>query len=197
MAWGDLIQVSEKFRANFSLEEILSGNFSAFTAVLYLAISIAIYSVIIYHFYRYIARRDCFKPSKHKHSKTIGFLKYFFLGFSIMLLFLAKDIGPDIVLSTAFAIVLAIRICSYYTEDLSRDVAKMLPFALLGVFLVSPSYFEISDIGVKINQLPDLINVAATYLFFLIIIEWILRILLNIRYFLFPKKEKTMSTINK
>ena len=73
----------------------------------------------------------------------------------------------------------------------------MLPFALLGVFLVSPSYFEISDIGVKINQLPDLINVAATYLFFLIIIEWILRILLNIRYFLFPKKEKTMSTINK
>jgi len=73
----------------------------------------------------------------------------------------------------------------------------MLPFALLGVFLVSPSYFEILDIGVKINQLPDLINVAATYLFFLIIIEWILRILLNIRYFLFPKKEKTMSTINK
>ncbi len=207
MAWGDLIQVSEKFRANFSLEEILSGNFSAFTAVLYLAISIAIYSIITYHFYRYIARRDCFKPSTHKHSKTIGFLKYFFLfpfvviifflGFSTMLLFLAKDIGPDIVLSTAFAIVLAIRICSYYTEDLSRDVAKMLPFALLGVFLVSPSYFEISDIGVKINQLPDLINVAATYLFFLIIIEWILRILLNIRYFLFPKKEKTMSTINK
>jgi len=124
MAWGDLIQVSEKFRANFSLEEILSGNFSAFTAVLYLAISIAIYSVIIYHFYRYIARRDCFKPSKHKHSKTIGFLKYFFLGFSIMLLFLAKDIGPDIVLSTAFAIVLAIRICSYYTEDLFKRCSK-------------------------------------------------------------------------
>ena len=35
MAWGDLIQVSEKFRVNFSLEEILSGNFSAFTAILY------------------------------------------------------------------------------------------------------------------------------------------------------------------
>jgi len=200
MAVGEeFFKVSEEFRANFSLEEILSGNFSAFTAILYLAISIAIYSIIIYHFYRYVARRDCFKPSKRKHSKAIGFMKYFFLfpfvvmifflGFSMMLLFLAKDIGPYTVLSTAFAIILAIRICSYYTEDLSRDVAKMLPFALLGVFLVSPSYFEFSDIESKITQLPELINIATIYLLFLIIVEWILRILLNIKWLILPPKD--------
>ena len=202
MAIFDFTEISTKLSENFSLEEILSGNFSAFTAILYLAISIAIYSVIIYHFYRYVARRDCFKSSKRKHSKTIGFLKYFFLfpfvviifflGFSMMLLFLAKDIGPEIVLSTSFAIILAIRICSYYTEDLSKDVAKMLPFALLGVFLVSPSYFEIEDIGNKINQLPELVNVAFVYLIFLIIVEWILRILLNIKRLILPKKEESV-----
>lgn len=200
MAMFDFSAISTKLSENFSLEEILSGNFSAFTAVLYLAISIAIYSILIYHFYRYIARRDCFKPSKRKHTKTIGFCKYFFLfpfvviifflGFSTMLLFLAQDIGPEIVLSTSFAIILAIRICSYYTEDLSKDVAKMLPFALLGVFLVNPSYFEIADIQAKFNQLPELINVAVVYLIFLIIVEWILRLLLNIKKLILGSKEK-------
>jgi hypothetical protein len=200
MAMFDFTAISTKLSENFSLEEILSGNFSAFTAVLYLAISIAIYSIIIYHFYRYIARRDCFKPSKRKHTKTIGFCKYFFLfpfvvmlfflGFSTMLLFLAQDIGPEIVLSTSFAIILAIRVCSYYTEDLSKDVAKMLPFALLGVFLVNPSYFEIADIQAKFNQLPELINIAVVYLIFLIIVEWILRLLLNIKRLILGSKEK-------
>jgi hypothetical protein len=107
-----------------------------------------------------------------------------------MLLFLAKDIQPDVVLATSFAIILAIRICSYYTEDLSRDVAKMLPFALLGVFLVSPSYFEINDIVNRVNQIPNFANTAIQYLIFLIIIEWILRIILNIKYLIFGKKEK-------
>ncbi|PNX49357.1 MAG: hypothetical protein BV457_02005 [Thermoplasmata archaeon M9B1D] len=199
MALFDFAELSAKLSENLSIKEILSGNFSAFTAVLYLAISIAVYSIVIYHFYRYVARRDCFKPSMREHTKTIGFLKYFFLfpfvvivfflGFSIMLLFLAGGLGPEIVLSTSFAIILAIRICSYYTEDLSKDVAKMLPFALLGVFLVNPSYFELADIQNKINQLPELINVAVVYLIFLIIVEWILRIGLNIRYRIFPKKE--------
>jgi hypothetical protein len=200
MALFDFTEISTKLSENFSLEKILSGDLSAFTAVFYLAVSIAIYSIIIYHFYRFVARRDCFKPSKSKYSKAIGFLRYFFLfpfivivfflGFSMMLLFLAKDIEPDVVLATAFAIILAIRICSYYTEDLSKDVAKMLPFALLGIFLVSPSFFEISDIQSKINQLPELINVAIVYLIFIILIEWILRILLNIKQAIIPKKQQ-------
>ncbi len=183
---------------HLSLEKILSGDFSGVLALFYLAILIAIYSIIIYNFYRYIARRDCFKPSDKKHSTAISCLKYFFLfpfiaviffmGFSMMLLFLAKDISISVVLSTSFAIVLAIRITSYYTEDLSRDVAKMLPFALLGVFLVSPSFFEWSAIMDKINQIPELVNLAVQFIIFIIIIEWILRILLNVRYRIFPPK---------
>ena len=185
---------------HLSFDKILGGDFSGVISLFYLAILIAIYSVIIYNFYRYIARRDCFKPSKRKHSKVVGFLKYFFLfpfiaitfflGFSMMLLFLAKDISLDIVLSTSFAIVIAIRITSYYTEDLSKDVAKMLPFALLGIFLVSPSYFLMEDITNKINSLPELINVATRYILFIIIVEWILRTLLTVRCAIFPKKEE-------
>ena len=61
---------------NFSLEKILSGDLSLFTWLFSIIILIAIYSIIIFHFYRYIARRDVFKPSKRKHSKAIGYLKY-------------------------------------------------------------------------------------------------------------------------
>jgi len=185
---------------HLSFEKILSGDFSGVISLFYLALLIAIYSVLIYHFYRYIARRDCFKPSEREHTKLVGFLKYFFvfpliavvffLGFSMMLLFLAKDIRLDLVLSTSFAIVIAIRITSYYTEDLSRDVAKMLPFALLGIFLVSPSYFLWEDITSKVNSLPELVNIATRYILFIIIVEWILRALLSVRYAIIPKKEE-------
>ncbi len=185
---------------HLSFEKILGGDFSGVISLFYIALLIAIYSVLIYHFYRYIARRDCFKPSCREHTKTYGFLKYFclfpviaiifFLGFAMMLLFLAKDISLDTVLSTSFAIVIAIRICSYYTEDLSRDVAKMLPFALLGIFLVSPSYFVLEDVTNKINSLPELVNIATRYILFIVIVELILRTLLTVRRAIFPIKEE-------
>jgi hypothetical protein len=185
-----------------SLENLLHGDFSGVISVLYLALLIAIYSIIIWHFYRFIARRDCFKPSKRKHTKAVGFLKYFclfpliaiifFIGFALMLLFLAKDIDVDVILSTSFAIILAIRITSYYSIDLSKDVAKMLPFALLGVFLVSPNYFNMNVVMEKINSIPDFLILCIQFIFFIVLVEWILRIMLTIRYKLLPKKVKPM-----
>ena len=182
-----------------SLENLLSGDFSGVFSVVYLALSIAIYSIIIWHFYRFIARRDCFKVSKREHKKLIGFLKYFFLfpfiaiiffiGFSLMLLFLAKDIDSGVVLSTSFAIILAIRITSYYSNDLSKDVAKMLPFALLGVFLVSPSYFDLDTIIDKIMDMPTFLTLTIQFIVFIVIVEWILRSGLTIKHKFLPPKE--------
>jgi len=194
------MQEFSEYSENLSLKEIMSGNLSGIASVFYLAIAIAIYAIIIYKFYRYIARRDCFKPSKRKHTKTMGFLKYFFLfpfvaviffmGFSLMLLFLSKDISVAVVLSTSFAIILAIRITAYYTEELSRDLAKMLPFALLGIFLVSPSFFKFQDVVDKINEIPNFVNVAVQFIVFLVIVEWILRGLLTAKNAILPNKDK-------
>ena len=188
---------------NFSLENILSGDFSWLAPIFYLVISIAIYSIIIWHFYRFIAKRDCFKVSDWKYPKVVSFLKYcfgfpfvailFFLGFSMLLLFLTRSIEVGMVLSTSFAIILAIRITSYYSEDLSKDVAKMLPFALLGIFLVDPSYFNFDVTMSNINSLPQHVNTIIVFIFLIIIIEWILRMLLTIRYKIFPKKDEKTS----
>jgi len=189
-----------QWAGNFSLEEILSGDFSSFVPLFYLIITIAIYSILIWHFYRFIARRDCFKLTTRKHGKIISFLKYFFLfpfvafifflGFSLLLLFLSKNYEVTTVLSTSFAIITAIRITAYYSEDLSKDVAKMLPFALLGVALVDPSYFNPDDISAKIEMLPLFVNTAVQFVLFVIIVEWILRVLLNIKHFFLPPKDK-------
>ena len=190
---------------SFSVQEILKGNFQGLEALFILIISIAVYSIIIYNFYRYIARRDCFKPSKRKHTKLIGFTKYFFLfpiiasmffmGFSLMLIFLTK-IDAAKIISTSFALIVAIRITSYYTEDLSKDVAKMLPFALLGVFLVDPSYFTMNDVYHKISTLPENANTIVQFILLIILVEWILRTTLFAKNKILPKKETEKIDIN-
>ncbi|MBE3122156.1 MAG: hypothetical protein IMZ43_02055 [Thermoplasmata archaeon] len=185
--------VFEKFSewaAQFSIEDIFRGDFSSFLPLLYLAVSIAIYSILIWHFYRFIAKRDIFKISPRKHAKIIHFLKYsllfpflaslFFIGFSLMLLFLAKNLEIATILSTSFAIIIAIRMTAYYNEDLSKDLAKLMPFVLLGVFLVDPSYFSWSDIMSKINSLPEFFAMGIQFILLIMIIEWILRIVSNI-----------------
>jgi hypothetical protein len=198
MAFGLDIGINNLI-GRFSIEKILSGDLSLFTWLFSIMIMIAIYSIIIYHFYRYIARRDCFKPIERKHGKAIGFLKYmfvfpviamlFFIGFSFILIFLTNTIDISQVLYTAFVLVVAIRITAYYTEDLSKDVAKMLPFAILGIFLVDSSYFSIESVNDRINMLPEFINLIIQFLLLIIFTEWILRAILSIKNYIFPKKE--------
>lgn len=185
-----------QWATQFSLHDLFRGDFSSFIPMFYLALSIAIYAVLIWHFYRFIAKRDIFKLSSHRYATAFSVLKYFFLfpfiaslffiGFSLMLLFLTKQLEIVGILSTSFAVIVAIRITSYYSNDLSKDLAKMLPLALLGVFLVDPSYFRFSDVLDKINSLPEFLVTAIQFIFFITLIEWILRILLTIRYKIRP-----------
>jgi len=178
-----------------SINNLLSGDFSSLVAIFYLVISLAIYSILIWHFYRFVACRDCFRMNMARYPKFSGFLKYFFvfpfigflffMGFSLMLIFLTKSYGYEDLLSTAFAIVVAIRITSYYSEDLSKDLAKMLPFALLGVVLVNPSYFNVGNIYDKIIGMPDYIMTGLQFIVFIVLIEWIFRIILCIKHAVF------------
>jgi hypothetical protein len=64
--------VFEKFSegaSQFSIEDAFRGDFSSFLPLVYLTISIAIYSILIWHFYRFIAKRDIFKFSPKKPVK--------------------------------------------------------------------------------------------------------------------------------
>ena len=181
--------------SNFSAKSIINFDYSIISPLFYLIILIALYSIIIWHFYRFIAKRDCFNIKTIHHKKFFSILKYFFIypivallffiGFSLMILFITRDIEFVSILSTSFAIVIAIRLTAYYSEDLSKDVAKMLPFALLGLFLADPSFFSLEEITTKINSLPEFLILCVQFIILIVIVEWILRIFLSIRKRLF------------
>ncbi len=184
----------DQFSTSLHLDEILAGDFDFFIPMIYLFLSISLYSIIIWHFYRYIARKNCFKISYKNHAVVMGVLKYFliypfvaflfFTGFSLMLLFLTKNLEISQILATSFALIMAIRITAYYNEDLSKDVAKMLPFALLGLFLIQPSYFNIEDILLKVNSLPSFFTLTVKFILFIVATEWIMRIFVNVKRFI-------------
>jgi len=114
----------------------------------------------------------------------------FFTGFSMVLMFLTNDSDLGVILSTSFAVIMAIRVIAYYSGDLAKDVAKMLPFALLAIVLINPSTFVIEDMMAKVNSLPEFFTVAVQFIVFIVLAEWIMRILLAIKNAVFPKQSE-------
>jgi hypothetical protein len=158
----------------------------------------AVYSVFIFKFYRFLARKDIFALDLSRYAKSrlrfirsvlhMGFyvLEYLllfpfvaFFWFAILtalLSFLAKNHTAETVLLISIAVVSAVRISSYYDEDLSRDLAKILPFALLGVFLVDFSYFSLPATMEILQQTLDQWRTMVYYLIFVIALELVLRV---------------------
>ena len=205
----EMNEVSELF-ANFSLQEVLQGDLSMLFSLMYLVISLALYSIMIWYFYRFIAQRDCFSVDHYRHPVAVSCLGYFllfpivatlfFTGFAMILIFLTRNFEIPELLATSFVLVVAIRFTAYYSEDLSKDVAKMLPFAVLGLVVVNPTFFNYEDILVTINTLPEFFNLALQLILFIVLIEWTLRITLFIKHVIFSsghsKKIKQQPTVS-
>ena len=187
-------------------------NFIAETYPIILAvIVIALYSGFVFLFYRFLARKDILTLDLTKYENNYsGKLKQYFrivvhIGLYIVLipiliafwtLILAMILtlfasDPDHARNAliATAVVGAIRILSYWTEELSRDVAKMLPFAVLGVFLVDSTAVHIDSIIYLIESWPELANSWWNSLILLSILEVILRVLNGVLNFIRGKKE--------
>ncbi|MDY6959394.1 MAG: hypothetical protein SVK08_09585 [Halobacteriota archaeon] len=161
-------------------------------------IGMVIYSVIIFKSYRFLAKKDIFRLKYDRYVEEelsinvsikgalFYIFKYTFLfpliafsGFlflSVLLILLAEDQSASSILLISMAVVSAIRITAYYNEDLSRDLAKMLPFALLGVFLVDATYLSFSSLSMKISEMQEAWKPIIYYLFFIIGLELFLRI---------------------
>ncbi len=161
-------------------------------------VGMAIYAVFIFKFYRFVASRDMFEldfskyeESRFKFVRTLlhfvfyvlrylilfpFFAFFWFAVLTIILAFLAKEQAFADVLLVALATVGTIRITSYYHEDLSRDLAKILPFAVLGIFLIDVSFFEIDESLEVLKQANDHRETILYYLIALIALEFALRL---------------------
>ena len=161
-------------------------------------VGMAIYAVFIFKFYRFVASRDMFELdfSRYEESRfkfvriVLHFVFYvlrylilfpffaifWFAVLTIILAFLSREQAFANVLLVALATVGTIRITSYYHEDLSRDLAKILPFAVLGIFLIDVSFFEIDESLDILKQADEHREEILYYLIALIALEFALRI---------------------
>ncbi len=177
-----------------------------------LVVLVVIYAIFIWKFYRFIAQKNILGLDLNKYNKTsrplltkifaggLYFLEYvlilpiiIFIGFGVFtlfLIFLNEGLETQTILIISATIVAAIRMTAYYKEDLSKELAKILPFMLLAVSLLNPEFFNFERILGNISQIPGLLNNIFYYLVFIIVIEVILR-LFDFAFSLFGLQEET------
>ena len=175
----------------------IPGEFTILLKVFLLSLGVVAYGIIIWITYQMLAKKDIIglNLAKYNNSEDATLKKIFasmwyiiefiviyplliivwFFIFSMLLLVLAKDHTLNNVLVISTMIIMSTRICAYYNEDLAKDLAKMFPFILLGVAVLTPGFFDISQIISRVNQIPELLSMVGFYLVSIIIIEVILR----------------------
>lgn len=165
--------------------------------LLFLVLLVFVYSVFVWKFYRFISTKNLLKLdlsqyNKMQHpaaAKTIAWLFYFveyililpfliffwFVAFTFFLIILTDNLDVKTVLVISATVIVVIRMTAYYKEDLSKDVAKMLPFTLLSVSILNPGFFNVERIITHLTKLPEFFGEITLYLVFIIIIEAVLR----------------------
>lgn len=181
---------------------LLSQIFAQFRPALLLTAGITIYAIFVLHFYRFLSQTELFEvnfdkyatdanPSYGKWKKySLYLIKYvlvfpiftfLWLTFLTLVLILLSSQDISTVLLIATSVLVAVRATAYYDADLGRDLAKMLPFALLGAFIVKLSSFSLASSLEKIFELPTHWQTILTYLLFALVIELILRLIKKIQ----------------
>ena len=172
--------------------------YSILEPVAFYILGMSVYAIFVFAFYRFLAAKDMFEfsvfrnpesnhPAVRFFFQTILYVsKYLFIfpvvafiwfaTFTILLSFLAPDRPFSDILLVALAVVGSIRISAYVTEDLSKDLAKILPFAVLGIFIVNVSFFKTSESFDVLRQANENRESILYYLAFLIVLEFGLRI---------------------
>ena len=178
---------------------------SNFLNMITFTVGLVLYAVFVWHFHRFIGKRDVFSWDTDKFERSGGlgklahgfayFVKYliaypimvfvWFGVFSLFLFVLGNNIDVPRALLVSFAMVTGIRICSYYKEELATELAKLLPFALLATYLVIPSAFDINA-AQRVMSLGSFVVDLLGFMVFSVFSEWIIRILWSIKRRLAP-----------
>ena len=166
--------------------------------------SIFIYSLFIFKFYRFLARRDILDLKLQQYSADLtGYIKtlvvvllyilknlivipllifFWFVVLAVILIIINKTQTAETVLLISMAIVAAVRVASYYQEELAQEIAKLIPFSMLALFLVDISYFSLDKILITVQGLPSLWKNAIYYLVVVVTLEFMLRMIMGIEW---------------
>ena len=197
---GSVADFFEGFIIGYSdLFVVLPEEYFALINVFIFAVLISLYAVFTWKFYRLLSKKDILSLNLSQYNgvehpllkKLVAISLYMveyiiimpsliFFWFGILALIIlvlseSLDIGQVIIVSAAM--VTAIRILAYYEEDLSKDMAKMFPFTILAIFILSPEFYSLGRITSNLSLIPELFNKIIYFLLLIISIEFLLRIL--------------------
>ena len=164
------------------------------------------YVLFIFKFQRFMSTRDMFELdlSKYEESRypqvrsTLHVIFYiakylmlfpicaffWFAVLTVLLSFLSKGRSFEDTLLMALAVTSVIRVTAYYHLRPSRDLAKILPFAVLAIFLIDASFFTISQSLDALKQAEEHTERILYYLAFLVALELVMRFGMDIAVFL-------------
>ncbi len=167
-----------------------------FLNIFLILIVILLYLLFVKGFYSSISKKDILGLNLNQYNKyelpfpklVIKSLLYFveylviipfvvFFWFSILAVFLLvlTDISATSILLVAAIVVLAARVTSYFKKSVSENVAKLLPFNLLAIALLTPGFFKFDVILSHFQAIPSLFGQIIIYLVFIITFEILMR----------------------
>jgi hypothetical protein len=156
---------------------------------------------MVWKFYQFISKKnplglnlnEKYKPNQYSFGTRLfaGFLYFveyvlilpllifvIFAVFTMFLIILSSSNEVSQILTISATVIAAIRITSYYSETLSQEIAKLLPFMLLAVAVLNPNTFiEVQYVERIVNHLatiPTFLGQIWYYLLFIIAIEVVL-----------------------
>lgn len=220
---SDFSNGSQDFVIDYLNKMIKNITQSSIYDIVGFSIGMVVYGIFIFHLYRFISKRDMFslnieqrlrggklKSSGEKVSAAPKIVSHialnvfifpivifvWFLAYSIFMFFLAQDMSLETIFLVSSSIIIAVRIAAYYNEDLARDIAKLLPFVLLGIFILSPTFFSLDEIKSRLYDMPKFIIQITAFLGIAITIEIILSSLYLIKLKFFGRREKKDKSSN-
>jgi hypothetical protein len=188
-----------------------SEGFEVLKPLAVFVIGMVIYSVFIFKFYKFIARKDIFGLNLNQYNTVehafgkklvttiLYFIEYIFLFpifvffwfgiLAILISFLSEGQAVESILLVSVALIASVRVTAYYDEELAKDLGKMLPFALLGVFVLNISNFSFMDGILIIFDIPLVWDTLKYYLLFVIGLEFVMRIASGFIHMMTPEPD--------
>ena len=126
----------------------------------------------------------------------VTFVWFIVLAFFVFLI--SKDMPFDIALFVSMAIIAVVRILSYYREEAAKEIAKMIPYAILSFLLTSaavyadPSFFNEKQLGSIPIQFMEKLGGILSAMTVVTIFEITFRITFIVKRKFLPVSEKIL-----
>jgi len=178
-------------------ETSLPEEIRMFVTIFFLSILISVYAIFIWKFSKFTAKKDIIELNLRKYNKAehpvisflFGVILYFieyililpfliifwYVVFSIFLFVLAESMSTGQVLLMSMVVISSIRMLAYYKEEVSKEVAKLVPLTLLGVGITKANFFDLSVLTSQISEIPSFLYQIIFYFLLVFVLEILLR----------------------